>query len=233
MTVAVTALQLIPLPDSVLATLNPTGYELVVDSEKLLGADPTPSWRPLSLDPANTWVELAKLVSYLLVGWIAIRTAAAERGRYWILAGVSGMAGLVAVIGIVHEVLGATRLYGLFDPAHATPNVMSPLLNSNHLGTLMAIGALTASGLALNERRAAAVRAWWIVVALACVVVTIATRSRSAVLGLGGGATVTAIMVVLQQLRRSRDSRRADAWRVVIPGAVIVLCSLVLVIYLG
>ncbi|MGE0868677.1 MAG: O-antigen ligase family protein [Kofleriaceae bacterium] len=232
-TVAVTALQLIPLPDSVLATLNPTGYELVVDSEKLLGADPTPSWRPLSLDPANTWVELAKLVSYLLVGWIAIRTAAAERGRYWILAGVSGMAGLVAVIGIVHEVLGATRLYGLFDPAHATPNVMSPLLNSNHLGTLMAIGALTASGLALNERRAAAVRAWWIVVALACVVVTIATRSRSAVLGLGGGATVTAIMVVLQQLRRSRDSRRADAWRVVIPGAVIVLCSLVLVIYLG
>ncbi|MGE0550277.1 MAG: O-antigen ligase family protein [Kofleriaceae bacterium] len=231
--VAVTALQLIPLPGSVLATLNPTGYELVVDSEQLLGSGMRSSWRPLSLDPSNTWVELTKLVSYLLVGWIALRTAATERGRYWILAGVAGVAGLVASIGIVHEVLGATRLYGLYQPDHATPNVMSPLLNSNHLGMLMALGALTASGLALNERRAAPVRALWILIALTCVVVVIATRSRSSVLGLGAGATVTAIVVVLQQLRRSRDSRRADAWRVVLPGAVIVLCSLVLVVYLG
>ncbi len=243
--IVLTLLQLVPMPEIVLKTINPTGYGLLVDGVQLSNPDahePARSavrqilkgpWRPLSLDPASTRVELAKFCAYFLLAWMALRAAASDRGRQRLLSAVAALAGSVAVVGIIHELLGADRLFGFYTPVHANPLVMAPLLNPNHLACLMVIGALTAAGLAVNERRAPPIRALWIVVTIMCIGVGLATRSRGGVMALGAGATVAAVVMVLQQLRASAETRRADVLRVAIPAAVIVLCTLVLVVYFG
>src|SRR5215475_4908415 len=56
--IALTALQLVPLPDSLLDWLNARGNELRNDGAALAGTAP---WRAISLDPANTLRSLAFL----------------------------------------------------------------------------------------------------------------------------------------------------------------------------
>lgn len=249
--VVLTGIQLIPLPDSIVGSLSPTSHELILDGEALLDpAEPlvtreadgtqivqrtraSSSWHPLSSDASTTRTELAKFCAYLLIAWMALRAAAAERGRYFLLCGVAGIAGVVALCGVVHELLGATALFGIYTPANARPVVMAPLLNGNHLACLMMFGAITAGGLALHERRAPPIRALWILITIVCILVGLATRSRGGVLGLAAGATVASVVIVLQRLRAKRRRDRRDVLRVVIPGAVILLCSLVLVVYVG
>jgi O-antigen ligase len=243
-----TALQLVPVPDSVHARLEPTAHELITDGDALLDspvmATPAPDTppaprtaparlRPLSMDPASTRIELAKLVAYFLIAWMTLRAAASERGRQRLLSGVAGVAGLVAMIGIVHELLGADKLYGVYQPEHLHPIVMAPLMNANHLACLMSLGAIIAAGLAFHERRAPAVRALWIVIVALCIGVGLATKSRGGVMGLAAGTTVAAVVMVLQRLRDAAETQRRDVLRVAIPAAVVVLCTLVLVVYLG
>jgi O-antigen ligase len=226
-----TALQLVPLPPSLTSWLQETPRELVADGERLLGD--TPSWGPLSLDPAATLLELAKFGAYWLVAWMALRAAVTERGRQRLLSGVAGIAGVVALSAVIHEILGASTLFGVYTPSHANPIVMAPLLNANHLACLMAMGALIAGGLALHEHRAPPVRVLWILVAILCIGVGLATRSRGGVIALAGGATVLAGIIVLQRLREAGQSKRRDVLRVVLPAAVVVMCTLVLALYLG
>jgi len=231
--VGLTALQLIPLPDGLVASLEPTAHELIVDGEALSSPSGPSGWRPLSMDPASTRVEFAKLCVYFLTAWMALRASAKERGRRRLLAGVAGIAGTVALISVAHELLDADKLFGMYAPVHVSPIVMSPLLNANHLGCLMVLGALIAVGLAFHERRAPVVRAMWILIAVLCVGVGVAARSRGAVMGLATGATVMAVIIVLQRLREVSDTQRRDVLRVTIPAAIIVLCTLVLVVYVG
>ncbi|MBA2539647.1 MAG: O-antigen ligase family protein [Deltaproteobacteria bacterium] len=234
--VGLTALQLIPLPPGLRSMLSETGHDLISDGRILLGVDAATvrdEWRPLSLDPSATLVELAKMCAYLLLAWMALRAAASERGRYRLLAAVAGTAGIVTVVALLHELLGARTLYGIYAPAHVSPIVMAPLLNANHLACLMVLGAITAAGLALHERKAPAMRVVWIAVAIGCIGVILATRSRGGIIGFGGGATVMAVLIVLQRLRESRDTSRRDVLRVAIPAVVTVMCTLVLVVYLG
>lgn len=229
--VVLTALQLVPLPAGIREALGGTGHDLLVDGQALLGD--ASSLRPLSLDPAATLVELAKFCTYFLIGWMALRAASSDRGRARLLAAVAGTAGLVALIAIAHELLGATTLYAIYTPEHATPVVMAPLLNANHLACLMGLGAILAGGLALHERSVPGYRVVWVAVTLACLGVLLATRSRGGVIGFGAGAIVTSVMVVLQRLRSSGEGGRRDVLRIAVPAAVTVLCTLVLIVSIG
>jgi O-antigen ligase len=230
--IALTTLQLVPVPPGVATALSPEIQELVTDGRALLDVDPD-GWRPLSGDPATSRTELVKLFAYLLIAWMALRAAASERGRQYLLTGVAGIAGIVAVVAVIHELLGADTLFGVYSPEHARPLVMAPLLNPNHLACLMVLGAITAGGLALHERRAPPVRVLWILVAGGCIAVALATRSRGGILGLSAGVTVTCVIVVLQGLKARRSTDRRDVLRVLLPGVVILLCSLILAVYLG
>lgn len=231
-----TAIQSIPLPDSVVERISETGFELAEDTEGLLekhGGLPPSGWRPISLDPPMTHLELAKFAAYFLLAWMCIRTCRNERGRERLLSLVAGLSGVVALIGIGHEIVGADSLFGIYDPEFANPLVMAPLLNPNHLACLMALGAITAAGLAIHERRAPPIRAMWIVVVLLDLGVCLATRSRGGVVALAAGTVITAVVLVMQRLRRSSGVRRTDVYRILIPAAITVICTLVLVISLG
>ena len=84
------------------------------------------------------------------------------------LGGVAVTAGLAAALTGIHSLLNADSLFGIYGPRHATPTILGPLLNPNHLGGLMAIGAVVALGLVFYQRQAAQLRVLWIVITVGC-----------------------------------------------------------------
>ncbi|HET7502929.1 MAG TPA: O-antigen ligase family protein [Kofleriaceae bacterium] len=195
--IALTAIQLIPLPGAVLAALSPRGNELVVDGSALAGTTP---WRAISLDPAGTLRGLGFLVILLGTALLGLRIASSERGRYLVLAGVALTAGLAAAVTGFHTLLHADSLYGIYAPQRAAPPILGPLLNANHLGSLMAIGAVIAVGLAFYQRQASQLRVLWVVIAAGCSATALASLSRGATLGLGLGIAATIALLIAARL---------------------------------
>lgn len=226
--VGLTALQAVPLPQAISQALAPTTAELIEDSRRLLGED-VGGWRPLTVDAAGTWRELTLAVLLLAVGFVALRLGSSERGRFRLQAAVGGVAALAALIVGVHQLTGATSLYGFYAPAQASTRLLGPLLNPNHLASLMVVGALTCGGLALYARQPLGARAFWLVASLGCVAVALTTRSRGAAIALGAGAVVGLAGWLAQRRNNPEDSRRVGRWTTV-PLAAVVLCAFALVI---
>src|SRR5215470_11416286 len=125
--VVATALQLVPLPPAILRLVSPAADELL----SLRGYDA----HPVSLEPAATVAELAKLGAYL-----AFFAAAA-------------VATAVAVIGLVQAAFGVKLILGVYKPdAEWAPLVRGTFVNPNHFGALMCLGGACALLLALRDR---------------------------------------------------------------------------------
>jgi tetratricopeptide (TPR) repeat protein len=226
--VMLTALQLVPLPPGVLAALNPTGHELVVDGLALAGH--RGGWLPLSLDPPNTRRELLESVLGFGLGWVGLRLASSDDGRVRILSAVAGACGLAALIGLLHVLLGLEALYGLYVPQQANPRFMAPLLNPNHYACLLSVGAVLAAGLSLHHRLPRD-RVLWIVVLLGCVAVALFTQSRGGVAALVAALTVFGVIIALQKMKARTEQRRPELWRVTVPAVTVILCTLIVVTY--
>jgi O-antigen ligase len=225
-----TAVQLIPLPDAVLHVLQPTGSALREDGAELVGAHP---WNSLSLDPPATLRALTFFTSLLAFAVLSLRAAASESARYWIQALIAGTCGLVAVIVGFHSLFGIDSLYGVYSPAEARPPVLGPLLNANHLGCLMALGANVAVGLALYRRQSSRVRVTWFVVAAACAATAVASESRGATLALMIGALLTLGVRIAQRFIRDSGSKRAEFLTTSLPIAIVAGCAIVVVVYMS
>ena len=100
-----------------------------------------------------------------------------------LLSGVAVAAGFAALTTGLHELFGATSLYGLYEPRHGEPLLMAPLLNTNHLGCLMAVGVITSLGLFIYPKQTSMRRTLWVLVGVGCLAVTAATLSRGAIIG--------------------------------------------------
>ena len=187
---ALTALQLVPLPSPLVHLLAGEKLALVTDHARAWGED-APAFVAASYDPPATLVELAKLCGNVAVAFVATRLASDRRGRQR-LAMVAASAGvLVALVALVHEALGMTTIYGVFVSPVRT-QLVSPLINENHLASLMAIAApvslglvVTAVTLLLQHRRTddrgrRATRAWIpLAVTAACVVTLLVALTAS------------------------------------------------------
>jgi O-antigen ligase len=204
--IALTVVQLIPLPDAWLDALNAEGSQLRRDGAELAGFAP---WHAISLDPAGTLRALAYLIILLGVALLGLRVSCSERGRYLVLAGVAVTCGLAAAVTGLHTLFQASTLYGFYAPQHAAPPILGPLLNANHLGGLMAIGAVVAVGLAFYERQASQLRVLWVVIAVGCSATALASLSRGATLGLGLGiVTMLALSIAGRLSSGSNDPLR-------------------------
>jgi O-antigen ligase len=228
--IALTAVQLIPLPDGVLAALSPPGNELRGDGAALAGTSP---WPALSLDPASTLRALAILITLLGVALLGLRIASSERGRYLVLAGVAVACGLAAAVTGLHTLVNATSLYGLYEPRHATPTILGPLLNPNHLGGLMAIGAVLAIGLVFYQRQAAQLRVLWVVIAIGCSATAMASLSRGATLALALGVVTTIALLIAGRLRTASDddARPRRALINEVPITIVIAFGLAVAVY--
>ncbi|HEU4729807.1 MAG TPA: O-antigen ligase family protein, partial [Kofleriaceae bacterium] len=228
--IALTAIQLIPLPDAVLDALTPRGNELRSDGAQIAGTAP---WHTISLDPAGTLRALAMLVTLLGFALLGLRVAASERGRYLVLAGVAVTAGLAAAVTGVHTLLNADMLYGVYAPHHATPLILGPLLNANHLGGLMAIGAVVAVGLVFYQRQAVQLRVLWVVIAIGCSATAMASLSRGANLALGLGVVSTIAILFAGRIGAPPTERSRPRQALVndVPIAIVIAFGLAVAVY--
>jgi len=227
--IALTAVQLIPLPDGVLDALDLRGNELRRDGAALAGTAP---WHVISLDPAGTLRALAYLVTLLGVALLGLRIAGSERGRYLVLAGVAVTCGLAAAVTGLHTLLNADSLYGIYEPQHATPPILGPLLNPNHLGGLMAIGAVLAVGLAFHQRQAVQLRVLWVVIAVGCSATALASLSRGATLALGLGIAATIAVIVAGRIGTATDGRRQHRALInEVPITIVIAFGLAVAVY--
>ena len=228
--VVLTALQLIPLPDSVLDALDAHSNELRNDGAALSGTAP---WRSISMDPSGTLRALAFFITLLGVAVLGLRIASSERGRYLVLAGVTVTCGLAAAVTGLHTLLNMDLLYGVYAPQHATPPLLGPLLNANHLGGLMALGATLALGLVFYQRQAAQVRVLWIVIAVSCSATALASLSRGAALALALGIMTTIALLVTGRLGAPGDDRARHhrAWINEIPVTIVIALGLAIAVF--
>ena len=147
----VIALQLLPLPPILIGLLSPRAKEIF---SFVLG-DAGSGWRPISLNPPATARELAKALAGTLVVAAACQVARSRRARGRLTLAVGLLALLVALIGFVHELLGATSLFGVYAWSFR-PTLLTTFANPNHLAAFLALGATLLLARVLSERDPAA-----------------------------------------------------------------------------
>lgn len=222
-----TALSLIPLPGFLRELLDPVGYGLREDGAELLDVS---VWPSASRDPAASLQALVYFMILLGAATGALRLAVHERGRFRLLSAVAILGGACAIIGAVHEISGATKLYGVLEIT-AKPNVIAPLLNENHFGSLMALGASVAIGLVFYRRQPSWTRAIWVLVVLLCAAFAVASRSRGAAVGLCFGSLTTGALCIAQRFASPEGKRRRGLSASSIPLVIVGVCMVLLAVY--
>ncbi len=224
----ITAFQLVPLPHGLLSMLDGQGMELRDGGAQLAGTSP---WPCISMDPPGTLRALTFFLTLLGVATLCARFAASERGKYLLVAAVVLTCGAAAMVTGLHVLLSADSLYGIYDLHHATPPILGPLLNTNHLGCLMAFGMSLAIGLVFYQSQATQLRVLWLVIAIGCALVVLGSTSRGAAIGLVLGASITGTLLFARRAsssgsEASKTLRRRRAVSRDLPIAIVVGISL-------
>ncbi len=230
--ITLTALQLAPLPTGLLQAADATGEALRADGAAVSGVS---SWHAITLDAAGSLRALTFFVTLLAFAVVALRIAVTERGRLICLGGVAAVCGITAGIVGVHQIFGATSLYGIYDPIQATPPVLGPLLNANHLGGLMALGSVLSLGLVMYGKQSMVARWAWGTTAIGCAIVVLASLSRGALLAMTIGAGVTLGVLAAQRLARPADRMSRSARRrfvmTTLPIGIVAVCVTFIVVF--
>ena len=128
-----TLLQACPLPMAWLRSVAPSTAD-VWDRCLLPFGEPGPRWASLSLDPGASVVEALKLGVYGAVFAVAAALSS-RRDASLGIATVFLSAGLGAVTTLVHGLVGATSIYGLYEPQFGVvPWHVGPRLNPKQPG---------------------------------------------------------------------------------------------------
>ncbi|MGK4001917.1 O-antigen ligase family protein [Sorangium sp. So ce1036] len=209
---AYTLLQAAPLPLAWLARLSPASADVWSRALLPLG-EAAPAVASLSLDPGATLVEAAKWLTYAGV-FITAAFVGARRGARLVIAIVFSSAFLAALTTIAHGLLGATKVFGLYQPRFSVAAWhVGPLLNPNNLAGYLNLGILSGVGLLLTSRPILPV--WATGVGLTTIVgVGIIASSRGGLLVLPLGLALFALYSWRRRGRRrlgGRERRRA-AW---------------------
>jgi hypothetical protein len=143
--------QALPLPMGLIRVLSPEAA-LVWEGALRPFRQANVTWASLSVDPAGTWLEVVKYSGYacLVVAAAAVRD---RRGSSTILALVFGLAVLCCVVTLVHGIVQAPKIYGLFSPPTAHERwTRGPFVNGNNLAGYLNLGLLAGAGLWLGGR---------------------------------------------------------------------------------
>ena len=228
---AATLVQLLPMPSGLVALVDPHRMDLVVNNAEAWKTEPS-SLVPFTYDPPGTLVELAKLCGYFAFAYAAFWVAASSAGRRWLMTAVALVCGGVALTALAHGLVGADRLYGIYTPDFRAPRFLGPLLNSNHLGGLLAFGTPIAIGLAVSQRGPK--RLSFMAVAFLTGGVTFLTQSRGAAISVVAASAVTGVLL-WQQKRRSDQAMDVEdvggvPKHVVVPATIMMACALSLLV---
>lgn len=177
-----TGLQCAPLPLPWLAALDSLHAETWGRVMRLL--DVTTSVT-LSLEPDTTRFEAVRLVCYGLT-WGAVAGRAKVEGPLGVARWVAWLCAALALVTLLHRVLGVGQVYGGYAPRFSGSRWVGPLLNPNNLGGSCNLGVFCA--LACSSRRGGSGNPVYFAIAVGLACLTVLTGSRGAVIALGGGA---------------------------------------------
>ncbi|HEX4457490.1 MAG TPA: O-antigen ligase family protein [Polyangia bacterium] len=185
---AATALQLVPLPASLVHLLSPAGYE-VRRSASASG------WLPLTLDVPATLLALVRALTALGLLVVVAGAARSRRAARRLLLGIALVGGGFALIAFAQKLAGSSAILGFYRP-RSTPGsgVFGTFVDINHAAALLALTTLVGAGLGfeLPDRRR--------FVAFGCAglsaVALLMTMSRGGLVGFAaGGLVLTAVLL--------------------------------------
>lgn len=214
-----TILQAIPLPAGLVSVIAPANADVWARALAPL-REPGPSWHPISVAPPATHVEILKGALYGCVFLAALRVTFSDGGTRFLETVVIGSAALVAITSLAHAAVEAHRVYGFYEPHDSLgfeAGRRGPLLNPNHLAAYLNVGALTAMGVVIRERREAVI----VAVGLAAVVLLAGTSVWAASRG-GTGSLVVGVVLVAALSYAARRARGRGAEIMVVAGALTV-----------
>jgi tetratricopeptide (TPR) repeat protein len=203
-----TCLQVVPLPQGLARAL---GLASVASAERLQGlawAGHTPL--TISYDPGSTQLQILVGVA-ILAAFLAARLGGPS-GLKPIAIAIVLSALLLGIEGITHRASGAHAVFGIYAPRFVKPQLLTPLMNGNHLGGFALMGALVAAGLAAQQRGGRS-RLAWAVASAVCATIVALTFSRGAI-----GSLLFGLVLFAAWLARGRRSDRRGA---AIPAAVV------------
>lgn len=199
-----TLLQAAPVPLGWLRFIAPTNADIWERCLIPFG-EVGPRWAPISLDPGASVVEALKWTVYAAV-FATASAIAARRGGSGGISAVFLSAALGAFITLGHGLVGATSLYGLYQPGfNPVAWHIGPLLNTNNLAGYLNVGALCGLGLLLTRRPF--IPRWIVGLGVALIVgVDVISASRGGVLALP-----LAVIGLGFFTRRRRSGERHDS----------------------
>src|SRR5262249_31967167 len=140
-----TLMQTIPMPMRWLQAIAPANADVWERCLLPLG-EAAPRWAPISLDPGASLVEVLKWTTYA-AAFATASAVAARHGAAWGVLAVFGAAVAAAFTTLGHGLIGATKVYGLYQPTFpALAWHVGPLLNPNNLAGYLNLGALSGLG---------------------------------------------------------------------------------------
>lgn len=150
------ALQLVPLPAGLVASLSPDAA--AVRDRVLADLGGWPATAPLSLDPSATLRALFDQLAFMAVLVVALNLDRDRRRPFVALLVTLGIG--VAVIAAAHWALELPRLYGVLTPLdrHALQGFSAPFINPNHAAGLLVLTTGAALGLLTDAEHAANAR---------------------------------------------------------------------------
>jgi len=173
-----TCLQVVPLPSTLGDALGLGSAEAAERLRGLAWSGAVPT--TVSYEPGSTLLQILSGIS-ILAGFLAARLGGPSGLKPIAIAAVASAA-LLGLVGLFHEAAGMDLLFGVYKPRFTAPRLLTPLLNSNHLGGFSATGAIIAAGLAARAPRDP--RGLWIAASVFCSIVVALTLSRGAIGGL-------------------------------------------------
>jgi len=145
-----TAAQLVPLPEAFVGALSPDLVESTRDARRLM-ARPELGALPFSMDPGATRVQLVQGLM-ILATFVSSWMFAARGERRLVFCAVGASAAAMAGVALTHGAVGASALFGVYEPVHASPRLLAPLLNDNNLAGFLAMGVPVLISLGASER---------------------------------------------------------------------------------
>ena len=197
--VAITGLQLIPMPLGLLSYMAPLSYELLQQTTSAT------TWRSISLDNAATsgeWVKLTGYACLVLTLRAKYRSSLRWQNRIW--AAIAATGAVVVLTGIVHFVLGEPRTWGYFGPG------LSPFptsfVNPNHQAGFLGFSALLAFATALRLHGGQSL------LALTCAIISVGgllvSHSRGSLLAFA--LSIVFATLLIRRRNRSPQTHRPD-----------------------
>lgn len=143
-------LQLLPLPAPLLRLIAPESFAERASNYIRLGLDP-PHTGTISIAPYETNLFIVRALGPLAVFLTSLSFIRRPSDRLFIVRALALIGAAFALIGLLHRGLGMERLFGVYAPVYAHPELLTPLLNSNHLAGLFILCSPLALALAMSR----------------------------------------------------------------------------------